>query len=95
MAFFGLVPDRPVREKQRVFYLWPENVPYWNLFLACHTQWNHGMDGRTSLNYPGVEVVMQRKHIPPRKRDRAFALMQAMEVGALTGWREQRDKRKG
>lgn len=92
MAVWGLYAEAPLVAPAQKFYLWPENVPYWDLFMACHTQWHHGMEGRVSLNYPGVEVVMERRRIPLRKRNRAFELLQAMETGALQGWHEARER---
>jgi hypothetical protein len=92
------VPDRPTLEPVKVFHLWPENVPAWSLWNACARQWNEGMDGRTGLNLPGVEIVMQRTHVPLRKRDRFWALLQAMEIAALDEWhkiREERRQREG
>lgn len=80
-------------EPDKVFCLWPENVPAWQLWHACSTQWHHGFQGPTGLNYEGCEVVMRRRRIPPRKRDRFFALLQAMERGALEGWRQLREER--
>jgi hypothetical protein len=92
MAFWGLVPDGPVVPPRKVYCLWPENVPAWDLWMACRTQWHHGFNGPTGLDYEGCEIVMRRRRIPPRKRDRLFALLQAMERGALLGWQQQRDE---
>jgi len=89
-AALGLVPDGPVLEPVQPFYLWPENLPAWQLWRACGTQWHHGFNGRVALNYEGCEIVMRRCRIPPRKRDRFFALLQAMERGALEGWEQKR-----
>jgi hypothetical protein len=86
------VPDGPVVAPVPVFYLWPENVPAWQLWLACSTQWHHGFNGPVAANYAGWEVVMQRRRIPVRQRDRMFALLQAMERGSLTGWGEKREE---
>ena len=93
-AFFGLVPDRPALEPVKVFHLWPENVPVWALWNACAKQWDEGMDGRIRLNLPGVEIVMQRTHVPRRKRDRFWSLLQVMETVALEEWRKLREERR-
>jgi hypothetical protein len=61
--------------------------------MACRTQWHHGFNGPIALDYAGCEIVMRRLRIPPRKRDRFFALLQAMERGALKGWDERREER--
>lgn len=88
------MPDRPLTPAHRTFYLWPENVPAWSLFQACGTQWRQSMEGATGLDYPGCEVVMRRRRIPQRDRDRMFCLLQAMERGALKGWHQLREERK-
>lgn len=92
LAFWG-IPQGPVAPPSEVFYLWPENLPAWKLWLAVRTQWHHGFDGPTGAIYQGWEIVMRRRRIPPRERDRYFALLQAMELGALEGWKQLRDER--
>jgi hypothetical protein len=72
-----------------VFHLWPCNLPAWNFFHACGTQWRHGFEGPTGLDYAGVEVVMERRRVPRRQRDKLWDLLIAMESGALRGWREK------
>jgi hypothetical protein len=89
-AAFGLVPDRPVSAGLPEFYLWPENVDAWQFFRSCGTQWRHGFNGPTGLDYAGVEVVMERRRIPRRRRHRLWQLVWAMEGGALAGWAERR-----
>lgn len=94
MAAFGLVPEGPAvvaGPPRRVFYLWPENLWMWELWLACRTQWHHGAESeKTGLNYPGCEVVMRRRRVPHARRDRAFELLQAMELEALDAWKQER-----
>lgn len=91
-AYFGLVPEGPVDAPTPEFCIWPVNVPVWELWLACRTQWVHGLNGPTGLNYPGVEVVMARRRIPLRKRDRCFELLQVMERASLAAWQQMRDE---
>lgn len=75
------------------FYLWPENVPAWDFFhQACGTQWRYGQSGPTGLDYCAVDLLMQRRHIPRRRRARLLELVQAMERGALQGWRQLADE---
>ena len=81
----------------KVFYLWPENERAWNFFLCCSTQWHWAntistgisIPHRTGLDYGFVELLMERQHIRRGKRARMFRQVQAMEYGALKGWREQ------
>jgi hypothetical protein len=87
------MPDRPVPVAVPRFYLWPENVPAWLFFRACSTQWRHGFNGPTGLDYAGVEVLMRRLRVPFRRRDRMLQLVRAMERGSLLGWAEMRDER--
>jgi hypothetical protein len=76
------------------FYLWPENLPAWEFFQqGCGTQWRYGQAGPTGLDYCAVDLLMRRRHIPLRKRARLLLLVQAMEHGALQGWRELADER--
>ena len=72
-------------------YLWPENVPSWNLFQAMSTQWMAGMAGATGLNYPGVEVVMRKARVKRCDEERIFHEIQCMERATLSAWREKTD----
>ena len=72
-------------------YLWPENVPSWNLFQAMSTQWMVGMAGATGLSYPGVEVVMRKARVKRRDEERVFYEIQCMERATLSAWRERND----
>lgn len=76
------------------FYLWPENLPAWEFFHRCQTQWRYGFEGPTGLDYCAVDLLMQRDHIHPRKRSKLQSLVEAMERGALRGWSEKRDEQK-
>lgn len=92
-AFFGIgvsgdevVASEPPAPE---FYLWPENVEAWALFLACSTQWRGSGMQREGLDYEGVEVVMRRRHVRRRLRDRRFAEIQLMEMACLKAWAEK------
>lgn len=73
-----------------LFPLWPENRAVFDLFCACHTQWQHaGMEGaRVGLMYPGVEIVATRSGFK-WSRER-WAEFQACETAALTAWAYER-----
>ncbi len=73
------------------FYLWPENEQPWQLFMACSTRWRQGMGGPTGLDDVAVEMLMQRRHIHRRRRARMWQLLDAMQAGALQGWRERQN----
>lgn len=72
-------------------YLWPENVPSWNLFQSMSTQWMVGMTGATGLSYPGVEVVMRKARVKRCDEERIFHEIQCMERATLSAWRERND----
>jgi hypothetical protein len=96
----GIVPDRPLDEIEPVLevYLWPQNVQAWDLFMRVQTQWKVRVEAagggmgyriesrRTGLDYEGVEIVMRRMRIPPRRRDERFCDVQVMEFAALEEW---------
>lgn len=84
----------PVLPSVDVFYLWPENVPAWQLFMACGTQWRTGMAGREGLDYGGLQVVMQMQGVSPRRQSQRFAEVQVMELAALKAWAEQQEATK-
>lgn len=89
LAAFGLVAIRQV-EPPETLYLWPENVPTWNLFQALSTQWVPGMSGAVGLNYQSVNIVMAHWCIPRRDRQRVFSEIQAMERATLLAWEERK-----
>ena len=90
LAAIGLVAEVPVSKLEEL-YLWPENVPAWNLFHAVSTQWIGGDSGATGLNYTGVEVVMRKRRIKRCDEERLFREIQVMERATLRAWRERRD----
>lgn len=89
----GLVLEAPpLGSDPRVVYLWPQNIPAWNLWMRVQTQWHcAGMDGRrTGLDYAGVQACMGLAGIPRKLRAEVFALLQAMEGAALDEWARAR-----
>lgn len=87
---FGLVAESPPVVTQEVFYLWPENLAVWQLFMDCDTQWRSGMNGREGLDYSGVRVVMEMHGV--RKQRPCFLALQKMERTALQAWDEMKTK---
>lgn len=89
LAAFGLVATR-LAEPVDLIYLWPENVPTWNLFQSLQTQWVVGMSGAIGLNYQSVNIVMTHRAIPRRDRQQVFSEIQAMERATLSAWEKQK-----
>jgi len=60
------------------FEVWPENWPVIVLFLAVNTQWRvGGMGGLIGLDYPAVDVVINRLDL--KVDAECFAGLQIME----------------
>ena len=86
LAAFGLQADMEI-EVDEEFALWPDCLDAFQLWQLVQTQWKTNAAGRPDgLNYPGVEVVMDRRRIAPENRDEMFALMQVMERATLVEW---------
>jgi hypothetical protein len=92
---FGLDLEGAARRSARIFWLWPENVLAWNVFLACGTQWRHGFGGPTGLDYSGVEHVMRQQRCTPVRRRKLWPFIRAAEQGYLTGVAERRQESEG
>eukprot|EP01034_Spumella_vulgaris_P039387 gene39387-48676_t len=91
LAMWGLVADRSQVALLDV-YLWPCNVPSWDLFQRLQSQWLVGMSGAVGLNYSGVESAMRLMDIKKGKRAKFFADIQVMERATLAAWEERRNK---
>lgn len=90
LAAFGLAADAPVVAGDPPFYLWPEHVPAFEAWACIQTQWRESMDGRTGLDYAGVEAWLRLSGLPARRHRERFAQLQVMERAALAAWREMR-----
>lgn len=89
LAAFGLVAVR-TSEQMEPLYLWPVNVPSWNLFRGVSTQWVVSPGGGViGMNYPGVEVVMRKWGIKRKDELRFFCDLQVMERATLRAWSER------
>lgn len=78
-------------DSEDVVEIWDIDAPAFHAFQAMDTQWRlvpiGGLAGglvRAGLDYAGAAVVMQKRGLP----DADFELIQAMEEGALTAYRE-------
>lgn len=68
-------------------YLWPCNLPTWNLWHRLQTQWRVGMDGKSGLDYGAVAVYMGQVACVRRKEfAKTFSALQTMERAALAAW---------
>jgi hypothetical protein len=94
-AALGIVPLGQLRvvERKPRFYLWPENERAWRFFLSLRSQWRHGFDGPTGLDYEALEGELRRRVRPARRRGRMRELVRVMEHGALQGWSQLREER--
>lgn len=89
-AKFGLIIEGDLAIEQDEFWLWPESEEPFGFWLSIQTQWNTGMDGRTGLNYPGVEACMRMRRIRQGDRAELFGYVQVMEQAALEEWAKKR-----
>jgi hypothetical protein len=89
-AAFGLVlaPDTQL-DLEEDFFLWPENVAAFNLWLEVQTQWHTDNGVRTGLNYPGVDICIRYMAAPKKEKPWYFAAIKAMERAALDEWSRQ------
>lgn len=85
--------DKPAAPESDVFWMLPESVPVWLLWMRLQTQWRVGpMGHRIGLDYPGVELFLRAMGYGHQRR-RSFAKtlldVQAMESAALSEWAKQ------
>lgn len=96
LAAFGLQQepaDGPdgARVASSKCYLWPCNVPAFNLWQRVQTQWRVGWRGREGLDYAGVSAYMRDiLAIKPKDRAALFKGLQAMELAALEVYDQQK-----
>lgn len=78
-----------VSEPPRPWYLLPEDLPIWRVWMTVQTQWRTaGMTGiRTGLDYTAVLAVIDRTM--RRGRRFAFAAICEMEAAVLDHWSKQ------
>ena len=72
-------------------YVWPENLPAVNAFIAMLTQWRVGMAGVTGLDYGVIPAVLRMAGIPRGEWPDVFDGLRIMEAEALQIMRERRD----
>ena len=95
LAAYGLLREgaAALPASDEPFYLWPEHLPAYNLWCAAQTQWRHGFNGPTGLDYAGVRAHMAGR-VARRHQARRLAELQCMERAALEAWGEMREARR-
>lgn len=77
--------------QEEVVFLWPENLPIWNHWLALQTQWRTGAAGATGLDYAAVLAYLAFAEPARAARREAFTCLQAMERAVLCVWNGRDD----
>lgn len=62
-------------------FLWPCNVQAWQLWLELQTQWRHGFNGRTGLDYGAVLAYL--RDIAGLRGEARRECMQALRAAEL------------
>jgi len=88
-AAFGLKVEGEL-ELEEEFYLWPENLPMFNFWLAVQTQWIWEEGRRMGLNYAGVEARLRHWPVAKKERTHFFELVGALESECLQAWSDER-----
>ena len=65
----------------------PDNWETVMLFLRVQTQWRHGFNGPTGLDYQGVEAAMRMARVA--RTVELFEGLQVMEFAALKAFQER------
>lgn len=63
--------------------IWPDNELAVLVFLDLGTQWRHGMNGITGLDYCAIPVLMDLRGIAQEDRRDVFAGVKVMERAVL------------
>lgn len=66
------------------YEVWPENMPAIHLFSSLSTQWRHGMNGPTGLDYNVLFSRMDRMKLSERDYDWLFDDVRVIEREALS-----------
>ncbi len=77
-----------------MFYLWPENVETWYLWLRLQSMWRISLQGHEGLDWPSV--VSWLRHAERMRAKEVASTMHAlrvMEVSSLNVWARLRELR--
>jgi len=79
-------------EQEEKFYLWPCNLPTFNLWQRIQTQWRvSGLGERSGLDYDSVISYMRKvARIKNKEFQEMFSGLQAMESATLMALAEKR-----
>lgn len=70
-------------------FVWAENWPAVDLFIAMGTQWRTGSSGATGLDYVALPTVLRLKGVPRPQWAEMFEAVRVMEYAALEELRKQ------
>lgn len=88
-AVFGLKPEGDLGLEDE-FYLWPENLPAFNFWLAVQSQWIWHEGFRTGLNYAGVDARLKHWNSKKSQKQQLFETTCALEGECMRAWSETR-----
>ncbi|HSH86893.1 MAG TPA: DUF1799 domain-containing protein [Methylophilus sp.] len=83
MAVFGLT-EADFEATDNVGVCWPEHADAMHVFMGMQSQWNHGFDGVTGLNYSSLNAVYSGLRIKEENRPTVFHQLQVIEFETLS-----------
>lgn len=89
LAALGLEMDEEV-ELEEPFYLWPDNLSTFRIWLSVQTQWRKDGGRPTGLDYSGVETCLRLRGVKKSQWGPVFDVIQDMEIASLNVWAEQK-----
>lgn len=69
-------------------FVWDINMPVFNWFANCDTQWRTGMNGATGLDYTAVRATAEMMGFKKKQITDMFPDLKVMENEALITMRE-------
>lgn len=63
--------------------VWPEHHQAVRFFRRLQTQWRHGMNGPTGLEYASVLALLRTLRLPKEQAGAVFDSVQVMEAAAM------------
>lgn len=74
-------------------YLWPCNVPAWDVWTELQTQWRTGVAGATGLDYAAVRALLDELgYVPGDERRHLFDCIRAAESEVLSAMAQRRQR---
>lgn len=87
---FGLRPEDVEMDPE--ILVWPDNWDAVLLFQRLSTQWSHGFNGPTGLNYNVIQRVARMLEMKVDSWPELFGQIQTLEHAALAQIRENQKK---